>query len=334
MANGIKSLRYIQIGKETTAGTAVAATAIWRGMGTMDDQRTIVFPDEDIGYISQTDRAYEPMIGAAISFDEVEATFEQLPYVLNAGLKAVTGAQDGTDGSGYAYVHTAPTTAANTLDLYTIEGGDNIQNYEMEYAFVEKFKLSGKAGESWKVQADWVGRQVSKSTKTGSLTLDTVEEIPFSLTTLSIDTVGGTIGTTAVSATLYAVELDCTTGWHGTFTGDSKYFTLHNVDGKKLDVIVKFTYLHTTSAVAEYDAFVAQTPRQIRIESTGTALTTSGTFTSKTLRLDMAGKYETWDKLGDQNGDDIVVATFRARYDPTAALFFEPTVVNELTALT
>ena len=334
MANGITSLDdFIQLGIESTSGTEVDASTIWRGIGTMDDKRTITFPDEDIGYISQTDRAYEPKLEASISFESVPLTFEQGPYVFNAGVKLATAAQDGTAGSGYSYVHTAPTTSVNTIGTYTIEAGDNIQEYQMLYSFVEKIKLSGKAGEAWMVQSDWVGRQVAKGTKTASLSLPTVEEVPFSATTMSIDTVGGTIGSTAVSNTLLACEIDITTGWHGTWTGDNKYFSLHNMDGKKLDITAKITYLHNASAVAEYDAFVAQTPRQIRIESVGSALTTGGTFTDKTFRVDMAGKYETWDKIGEDNGDDIVVATLKVRYDATAALYFEPTFVNQLTTL-
>lgn len=47
MAPGRKRLSYIQLGKESTAGTAVAATAIWRGMGSaLSDDREIVQVEE------------------------------------------------------------------------------------------------------------------------------------------------------------------------------------------------------------------------------------------------------------------------------------------------
>ena len=44
---GSRALRKIQLGKETTAGIAVAATTLWRGMGTVKDNREVVFPEED-----------------------------------------------------------------------------------------------------------------------------------------------------------------------------------------------------------------------------------------------------------------------------------------------
>jgi len=39
---GIKALRKIQLGKETVAGTIVAATDIWRGMGTLQNLAELV----------------------------------------------------------------------------------------------------------------------------------------------------------------------------------------------------------------------------------------------------------------------------------------------------
>ena len=49
---GIKKLRKLQLGRETTAGTAVNATDLWRGIGTIEDQTEVMFPEEDIGYLS------------------------------------------------------------------------------------------------------------------------------------------------------------------------------------------------------------------------------------------------------------------------------------------
>lgn len=134
---GAKALRKIQLGRETTAGTAVAATTVWRGLGTIEDQRETVFPEEDVGYLGGLDRNYIPVLEAGLTMDPVPATFEQLPHILEAGVKTATPSQDGTAGSGYSYTYTLPTTSKNTLKTYTIEGGDDQQAEEMEYSFVE-----------------------------------------------------------------------------------------------------------------------------------------------------------------------------------------------------
>ena len=129
---GIKALRKIQLGAETTAGTAVEADTIWRGIGVITDNRETIVPDEDIGYLSGKARNYCPKLEAAISMEPVPATFEQLPIILSAGVKnVITGVTD-TGGSGKVYTYTFPTTSANTITPWTIEGGDDQQAEEME----------------------------------------------------------------------------------------------------------------------------------------------------------------------------------------------------------
>jgi len=46
MAAGIKALRKIQLGRESTAGTKVDADIVWRGTGVIQDnleQRTLAY---------------------------------------------------------------------------------------------------------------------------------------------------------------------------------------------------------------------------------------------------------------------------------------------------
>ena len=50
--------------------------------------------------------------------------------------------------------------------------------------------------------------------------------------------------------------------------------------------------------------------------------------------IDAAGVYEDWSELQDQDGNDVVTASLRVRYNSTAALKAEITVVNELSSLT
>jgi len=117
-------------------------------MGVIEDQSEQVEVEEHVGYISGVDRTYVPKLLAALSMEAVPATFEQLPYLCEAGIKAIgTGATDGA-GSDRVYTYTLPTTALNTIKTYTIEGGDNQQAEEMEYCFVEDLELSGNL-EHW-----------------------------------------------------------------------------------------------------------------------------------------------------------------------------------------
>ncbi len=329
--SGVKALRKIQLGAETTAGTAVAATAIWRGTGVIADDQEMVFAEEDVGLLSGTDRSYVPRLGATITFDSVPATFEQLPYILDAGIaKATTAAE----GSGYLYSYAMPRTSQNTPQTYTIEAGDNQAAEELEYAFVESFTLSGEGGGPVQVSAEWRGRRVSTSAfTTAGIGLDPVEEILFSKGKLYID--DNTVGATLVSATLLGMDMPVNTGFVPRYTADGElYFTA--INQVMPEVTVALTFEHNASAVAEKAKWRAQTRRHIRLQFDGSALATAGTsYSTKALRINLAGKWETFEALSDEDGNDTVTGTFRARSEESGAddEFCSIYVVNDLSAL-
>ena len=331
---GVKALRKIQLGKETTMGTAVPATTIWRGLGVLKDDREIVQPDEDIGLLVKGDRLYIPRLGATLAMDEIEATFEQLPYVLAASIeKTVTGVADGA-GSGKIYQFDQATTVANAVQTFTIEMGDDQRVDEMEYAYVEKFTLSGAKGEALKVSADWRGRQATDTDFTGALSVPTVEEILFSKGKLYIDPT--TIGTTQKTATWLGFSLEAPGGWKAVYTADGNlYFTQIVYKGHKGEPITgEITLEHDSTAEAEITAARAGTLRLMRMLFTGSALATAGTYTYKTLKIDMAIKYSEVPELTDEDEDDIVTLPFEVVYNSTAALGAQFLVVNQLASLT
>ena len=328
---GVKALRKLQLGAESPAGTAVAATTIWRGLGTIEDDREIVMVDEDVGVVAPTDRAYVPRVHALLEMEEIEATFEQLPYIFDAGIKTVSGVSDGS-GTGYTWTYPFSTTSQNTLMSYTIEGGDDQQAEEMEYALVQQFTLSGTVGEALKMSAQWMGRQVANSTYTGALTIPTVEDILFGKTSLYIDASGGTIGDTQVSSTLLDMSLDVNTGVIPVFAADGElYYSTTKI--RDMEIVLNTTYEHNASAVGQKTIWRGPTKRLIRLETTGDALTTSGTHSTKKLRIDLAGFYSDWSKLGENDGNDIYEVEFTGRYSSADSLFCEILVVNELTTL-
>ncbi len=61
--------------------------------------------------------------------------------------------------------------------------------------------------------------------------------------------------------------------------------------------------------------------------------TAGTTYSKKTLQIDLAGVYEDWSELQDQDGNDVVTATLRCRYSSADSLKADVTVVNELSAL-
>ena len=93
--------------------------------------------------------------------DDTPATFEQLVYVLSGSISKVTTGVTDTAGSGKIWTYTVASTAAPTVQTYTIEMGDDQRVDEMEYAYVENFTLSGAKGEAVMLAAEWRGRQAT-----------------------------------------------------------------------------------------------------------------------------------------------------------------------------
>jgi len=332
MAQGIKALRYIQLGQETTAGTEVNATTLWLGVGSLEDRQAIEYVNADIAIMSGDGQTYSPYQLGSISFEPTPATFEQLGYILTAGIQNSNRAADGT-GSGYVGTYTLPTTQANTVDTYTIEAGDNAQEEQMLYSFVEAFNLSGKSQEAVMVSADWLGRDVATGTKTASLSPPEDENILFQKGLLFIDTTGGTFGTTTQSNTLLEFNLSVDTGLRPLWSADGElYFSAVKYTAPEITLDV--TFEHNTTSIAQKAVAVAEGARLVRLKFEGSALTTADTYTYKTLIIDLAGTWNApFDKLGDIDGNSIVSGHFTSRYDVTADDWGKFIVVTQAAAL-
>lgn len=332
--SGVKRLRKIQLGRESSAGTPVPATTIWRGPALMGmDERAMIMPEENVGISSLTTRIYNPSLLASLTFPETEATFQQVQHIYESGIKTVTLTQDGT-GSDYIGVYPLPYQDANTIKTYTIEGGDNKNVEEIEYCFTSEFTLSGRINEAIKMSHKMIGRQSTSSSFTGSLSIPTVNEMLFNKSKLYIDAVSGTIGTTQITNTWISFNLKVTTGFKAQPTGDGNlYFSFADFIGAK--ATLELDFLHNSTSAAQRVLWRAGTPRKIRIKTEGPALTTPGTtYSVLTHIFDCAGVYTNFGPPDEESeGSNVSRATFECAYDGTAGLFAQFTTVNELSAV-
>ncbi len=330
---GIHALKQIQGGAETTLGDAATPTWLWRGLGSLDDQLEIVFPDEHVGILSQTDRAYIPKKLAALSMPSVEATFEQFPYICEAGVEAETPTQDGA-GSGYIYVYNFPTTAQRTSRTYNIIGGDNVNSDSMPGAYVNSFTLEGVPGAAWMVSADWIGQQITDGTTFEVLAVPTVEEMLFSKTKLYIDETDTDFGTTVIEGVLLGAKLDVgKTGLIGLDTADGDLI-FNVIKQVKPEVNLEITFESEAASIAQRAKWKAGTTQLVRLITEGEALATTDTYSFKTMILDLPVKWEKFEPLGESDGDSIMEAKGKVVYNGTVAHAGKITIVNELSTLT
>jgi hypothetical protein len=334
MANGTKAQRRLQFARlaDSDSGEAIAATTIWRGTGTLEDTRNVYFVPEDVGLLSGTDRSNTSMTGSALALDATEATYEQLPHILEMAIQTATPVSDSGGGDGWIYTYTFPTTAIPTVKPYSIEGGDNNQAESAAFFHCADFTLSGNEQEAWMMSANLFGRAVANDTFTAGLTLPAVNHMNFGKTLLYIDADSDAYGTTLKSNSLLQASLKYTTGLVPKFTADGR-LDMSFVQSTMFDATLTLTFEHNTNAVTEKTNWRNETARIIRLINEGPAFTTGGVYDYRTVIIDVPGKWLDFAKIGERNGNDVLEGTFQIRYNATKASAGSIVVVNSLASL-
>lgn len=338
MAVGIKRLQRIQFGKEVTPGTAVAATTRWRGAGAMlDDQRKVEEIEEMIGIIDGADRTAIVQLLGMLALSDTALTSDQLQYLCVMAMGGpTTGSTDGA-GSDKIYVNTFPTTAKPTVTPYTIQAGDDFEQEVMEYTVCTKVSIKGAMGQTVKMGGTLMGRQVARlGGGFSAATIPAIGEFPTQSGKLWMDAIGGAYGTTQVSNTLIAFQVDLEFTWKPTFTMDGNlYYSYPSYVSHKFSG--QLSYLNDTAADGNTGAmldFRNQTPKLMRIDLSGGAVTTPGTlYSTRKCMIDLPIKLLNPGPLGDDSGNDIRVFKFRSRYNTTAANQGKITNVLDITPL-
>lgn len=329
MAYGIENQRSIRFGQESSAGTAVAATAIWRGPGAqIESGKVVERPSENVGLNVVTERSYIPYEEASIDIPETVATYEQICYPLEGGVKQIlTGSADGAAAKVYDYA--LDETAANTIKTFTIEAGDNNAVSEMNYSVCREITLTWAAKAGLMVAQKWFGAKRTAGVAFTALTLPTVEEIL--VPTITITDGGTAIGTTAFDGTLVGYQLTYNTGWQPVATGSGN-IQFSGIKYVGASATLRMSFEHDANASTEYGKYAAQTTRLVRIKHEGSALTGS-TYSKKTFMIDFAGRYTAFPPFEATDGDDILNVELQAGYNTAADLFCRFLVVNALAAV-
>lgn len=274
MAYAAHSRSAIQLGREATFGTAVAATEVWRGETAQikNSQATETIPEEVGTYIG-TDRTYIGWKGGELAIPATAMTTEQLPHILEAGILTATATGSGPYVRDYVY----PINSKPTIKSYTLQAGNKDvsgDNRILNYAFVSSAKFSGSVKSTWMMESTWMGQQVTTGAMTGALALLDVEEILFANTALTIDASGGTIGTTAISGVMTAAEISISdTGIREVPTADgSSYFTQHKMTRPSVDFSITMELEDSEDAVeTARAAHDNNTPQLIQMTATGSS---------------------------------------------------------------
>ena len=266
MSSGIASLRRIQIGEESTKGTAVAATAALLGTLTMKQSPTIYKPKDERANMAENTRSV--LVGKIADLAwSGEVTFEQILYPLHMGVAGNISPVSGD--SSYIWNFAPSLVSAGTFDSFTIEYGDDIQANEVEYCMASQIEISGGMNEPLKATVTIFGKQMTQCTFTASLTPPSVEDVLTQMGRVYIDDEDGAIGTTEKSATLISFTLTINTGLTPIRHGDGTITFSGYQEGEK-GVSLQMTLAFNSGVEAERNSYHdGETLRLVRLEFPG-----------------------------------------------------------------
>lgn len=333
---GSRFFSKVQYGKESTRGTAVAATKILLArVPQVKSDRMPVFPREDIGVRTSAVRALIHQYLYTNTLTIEHGYFQILPWIFGCGLKGgVTASETTASQADYAWDQTPSLVAANDPDASTIELGDDVQAFEAEYAMFERIRISGQVSQGMEaspvnIEADFFSRQLTPTTFTGALSLPTAESMNAKLSRFYLDTAWSGVGGTEKANILRSFDIEILTGVHPKFAGSGyQYFNTHG-EGV-IDVTANFTFEGNSDADAIFDAHQAKTFQVARLAVLGPQI---GSGVNHSLKIDIGGEWESVVPLSSEDREDnLHSATLHGRYDSTGAKVLQVNTVTNSNA--
>lgn len=316
------ALKVVQLGQETTWGTAVVGSA--RLMGVTDCKMDAADKfEQPEAYATMYPSPLAALVAqSGVAKIEDTVTYEDLPYLLQSIFSSVSP----TGTNPYTYTYVAPLGAVATPKAYTIEYGilGASQAYKLAGAVGQKLNIKGRAGGLWTASLDLAGKILSTVTL-ASLAERTVEVVRMSDSGIYIDAVGGTMGATVKASVLVSFELDVDTKRSTRLIAGS--LNPFDYSQPKWSGTLKTVMEFNADAKVVFDAMVAPglVQRQIEIRAT------SGTKSIKLQFAGYAGEPVTlWD---DEDGNAIVEVTWVGEYNTTFASWLKAIVVNATATL-
>ena len=305
----------IQIGKETTPGTSVAATRkmYWRNP-TLTKTRGVRLHKFSTGTRDNQRAATNGPVEAGGTF-EFPMSSSEILEVLNLGISSapvITTPATGTNTRLHTYKPSAAT------DTATIEWNDGAREHEEAGVRVNSLTIAGSVNEENVVSGELFGTNLVQAALTAALPDRTPEFIEGWQTKLYIDAFGGTPGTTVVAGTLINWSVTLNNNLGRKYTADNT-LAANSVTQGELAIDATLTFeAAATQGLTEFGNFDIATKRLVRLEfqdETG--------FTEAALRrfvtVDIPGVWTAVDLTGEDAGTRVWQFNLSYVYDATLA---------------
>ena len=347
MSKALTVARRIQIGKESTRGTAVAAT---RKIATKSATYRINptherFPDLMHGTLANTAQAPVNTRNAT-EFEIVnDLDFEQILLPLLSGLKG--GVTPSTPGTGEARLWTfTPAIDADPLPTtYTIEFADrdmdaspNELGHEAPFGITTGFQITGGRDMLPQLTTTMVARKSSITASTGALSLPTLSHAGNLRWALYMDSAWANLGNTQIIGEVFGFTYTFSEFLQPDYFLDNRAdldFSSYKFNPRVVDLVIDATLGVASSDLVPTEDDLLTTKRFIRLGHTGAAFDSPDDSLSRFVRLDGAYYHEDdsmADRGTDQDGNAITRLHLKSTYDSVQAQDIEIAVQNNLTA--
>lgn len=327
----------VQIGVETTPGTAVAATknllALSIGLNVAEDIHTFQPKGAKYPTVVYNGREWADCDVAG------DATYSELQYPMSSALctPVVSQLMDSATPTGaYKWVYDPLTFGADTVKTFTVEQGDAVRAHRASNMIVTAFGLRfDRKGVT--VTGDGYAAAIEDGITLTSSGVTSIPTIPIQPTHLDVylDNTSGGLGTSKQLRVLSG-SWEVTGRYAGLFVVDSTQPSFVAHVEKDPGSTFKLKVEADAAGMAMLNKFRAGSTQFLRLAAKGPKIYTGGTSPAdvyNSLTVDVAGKVSAVSKFEDSDGVYAVEFTFTTVHDATWNKAFRVELVNTQTAL-
>lgn len=318
----VPGLDQVQLGAESTWGTSATATS---KLGLIDD--VSIDPEINVETLKDIRGSLAPGYvdvlnshrgGAAVSG---VLTYEDTPYILDSLLMTAT------PGSGPTYIrnYTGQLTTIPTRSKYTVYKGQSGKVQKLLGGLFTEFTVKIETNKPWKYTSKLIGKSVADGSLE-SLSDRTQTPIHANTTTVYIDAVGGTIGSTAITALLFSADMTVKNGL-GLVPNIGSLTPATYADGMaELSLKMKMAVDTDTAGYLTAILGTSVVQKQIRIKST--------TGSTQIAQFDIGATFAKAPKINtDQDGVVTFDFDMTATYNSTLGNWFKSSVTNSIATM-
>lgn len=335
MATAIETLRKVQIGRESTKGTLVAATKQLVGRADLREEQDFYRSEMPIGIRGNVGGAgVITRAGSMIDF-ESELTAEEILWFLLTG---VQGQVTPTGTDDYTWVFEPDLVAADididtaTVEVVESDGTTNHVASEVGYAMTSSLRIEWTPTGQVDFNASMFGRKRQASTPTGALTPYATREVLIGAASSHfLDTTAyADVGDTQLSGIVLGGSLEIQTGLRGRHTADAradKDFSGHRVGKTFIDL--SMTVELDAVGAARLGNYRSNDIVYVRNKFAGSVVDSL----PRMVQVDGAYRFKDFPSLGTDEEQRTITLNLESVYDPTSGKTYEVTVVNGLATI-